>query len=120
MVGCGGAWGTTFMAAQAGGGGQVSVRAIGPTQGHCVVLALALHVHVQQCGLHTGGPRALWSVWPAGRRDAECPAKGDQFPGVQTGAAGSWPGSWGKGEGGGTARELQGSATVGEQGLRVG
>lgn len=120
MVGCGGAWGATFMAAQAGGDGQVSVRAIGPTQGHCIVLALTLHVHVQQRGLHAERPRALWSVWPAWRRDAECPAKGDQFPGVQTGAAGSWPGSWGKGEGGGTARELQGPASGREQGLGVG
>lgn len=107
------------MAAQAGGGRQASARAIGPAQGHCAVLALPLHVHVKQCGLHAEGPRALWSVWPAQRRDAECPAKGDQFPGVQAGVAGSWPGSRGKGQGGRTARELRGPAVGWEQGLRV-
>jgi hypothetical protein len=107
------------MAAQAGGGGQASAGAIGPAQGHCVVLALPLHVHVQQRGLHAGGPRALRCVWPARRRDAESPAKGDQFPGVQAGTAGSWPGPWGEGQGGGAARELWGSTAGGEQGLGV-
>lgn len=102
------AWGTTFMAAQAGGSGQASVGATGPTQGHCAVLVLPLHVHVKQCGLHAGGPGALWNVQPIGRRDAECPAEGDQFPGVQAGAAGSRPGSWGEGQGGGAARKLGG------------
>lgn len=116
----GGAWGATFMAAQAGCGGQALAGALGPTQGYCAVLALPLHVHVQQRGLHAVGPRALWGVRPAGRRDGERPAKGDQFPGVQAEAAGSWPGPWGEGQGGGAARELRGPAAGGEQGLGVG
>lgn len=120
MVGWGGAWGATFMAAQAGGGGQASAGAVGPTQGHRAVLALPFHVHVKQRRLHAGGPGALRSVRPAGRRDAEYLAKGDQFPGVQTGTAGGWPGSWGEGQGGGAARELGGPAAGGEQGLGVG
>lgn len=108
------------MAAQAGGGGQASAGAVGPTQGHRAVLALPFHVHVKQRRLHAGGPGALRSVRPAGRRDAEYLAKGDQFPGVQTGTAGGWPGSWGEGQGGGAARELGGPAAGGEQGLGVG
>lgn len=120
MVGWGGAWGATFMAAQAGGGGQASAGAVGPAQGHCAVLALPLHVHVEQRGLHAGGSRALWSVQPAGRRDAERLAEGDQFPGVQAGTAGGWPGPWGEGQGGGAAWELGGPTTGGEQGLGVG
>lgn len=120
MAGWGGAWGATFMAAQAGGGGQALVGAVGPTQGHCAVLVLPLHVHVQQRGLHAGGPRALRSVWPAGRRDGECPAEGDQFPGVQAGATGSRPRSRGKGQGGGAAWEIGGPAAGWKQGLGVG
>lgn len=108
------------MAAQAGSGGQASVGAVGPTQGHCAVLALPLHVHVKQRGLHAGGPGALRSIRPARRRDAECPTKGDQFPGVQAGAAGSWPGPWGKGQGGGAARKLGGPAAGRKQGLGFG
>lgn len=108
------------MAAQAGGGGRASAGAMGPAQGHGAVLALPLHVHVKQRGLHARESGALWGVRPAGRRDAECPAKGDQFPGVQAGATGSRPGSWGEGQSGRAARELRGPAVGREQGLGVG
>lgn len=114
---CGGrAWGTTFTLPRQAAAGR-SAGAVGPAQGHCAVLALPLHVHVEQSGLHAGAPGALLSVQPAGRRDAACSAEGDPLPGVQAGAAGSRPGSWGEGQGGGAARKLGGLQVCVKQSL---